>query len=117
MMGSAFSSPYPVELGGVPQILVQNRDDLAGIDPEAGPFVLFAEIALVVDPPEEALTDVEGGTDEVDLFDLVFELSCVIASHLHQRIGTTNVAGLWAVVDVQCKYWLCITVKTIKSRH
>jgi outer membrane protein assembly factor BamB len=36
MMGSAFSSPYPVELGGVPQILVQNRDDLAGIDPEAG---------------------------------------------------------------------------------
>jgi outer membrane protein assembly factor BamB len=36
MMGSAFSSPYPVELGGVPQILVQSRDDLAGIDPEAG---------------------------------------------------------------------------------
>jgi outer membrane protein assembly factor BamB len=36
MMGSAFSSPYPVELGGVPQILVQNRDDLAGVDPEAG---------------------------------------------------------------------------------
>lgn len=36
MMGSAFSSPYPVELGGAPQILVQTRDDLAGIDPEAG---------------------------------------------------------------------------------
>ncbi len=36
MMGSAFSSPYPVELGGVPQILVQSRDDLAGVDPEAG---------------------------------------------------------------------------------
>ena len=36
MMGSAFSSPYPVVIGGVPQILVQTRDDLAGVDPEAG---------------------------------------------------------------------------------
>ena len=36
MMGSAFSSPYPVVLGGVPQILVQTRDELAGVDPEAG---------------------------------------------------------------------------------
>jgi outer membrane protein assembly factor BamB len=36
MMGSAFSSPCPVVLGGVPQILVQTRDDLAGVDPDAG---------------------------------------------------------------------------------
>lgn len=36
MMGSAFSSPYPVELSGVPQILVQTRDDLTGVDPETG---------------------------------------------------------------------------------
>ena len=36
MMGSAFSSPYPAALGGVPQILVQTRDELAGVDPEVG---------------------------------------------------------------------------------
>jgi outer membrane protein assembly factor BamB len=36
MMGSAFSSPYPTTLGGVPQILVQGREQLAGIDPEKG---------------------------------------------------------------------------------
>jgi outer membrane protein assembly factor BamB len=36
MMGSAFSSPYPTTLGGVPQILVQSREQLAGIDPEKG---------------------------------------------------------------------------------
>ena len=36
MMGSAFSSPYPTVLGGVPQILVQTRDELAGVDPEKG---------------------------------------------------------------------------------
>ncbi len=36
MEGSAFSSPYPVVLGGVPQILVQTRDALAGVDPEQG---------------------------------------------------------------------------------
>jgi len=36
MMGSAFSSPYPATIGGVPQILVQTREELAGIDPENG---------------------------------------------------------------------------------
>jgi len=36
MSGSAFSSPYPTVLGGVPQILVQTREYLAGVDPEAG---------------------------------------------------------------------------------
>ncbi|MFM9059024.1 MAG: PQQ-binding-like beta-propeller repeat protein [Planctomycetaceae bacterium] len=36
MMGSAFSSPFPAVLGGVPQILVQTRDELAGVDPERG---------------------------------------------------------------------------------
>jgi outer membrane protein assembly factor BamB len=36
MMGSAFSSPYPATLGGVPQILVQAREELAGVDPEKG---------------------------------------------------------------------------------
>lgn len=36
MMGSAFSSPYPVVLNGTPQILVQTRDALAGVDPESG---------------------------------------------------------------------------------
>ena len=36
MMGSAFSSPYPAVIGGVPQILVQACDELAGVDPEKG---------------------------------------------------------------------------------
>ena len=36
MSGSAFSSPYPVVLNGVPQILVQTRNDLVGVDPENG---------------------------------------------------------------------------------
>ena len=36
MSGSAFSSPFPVSLEGVPHILVQTRNDLTGIDPENG---------------------------------------------------------------------------------
>jgi outer membrane protein assembly factor BamB len=36
MMGSAFSSPYPATIGGVFQILVQTREELAGVDPENG---------------------------------------------------------------------------------
>ena len=36
MNGSAFSSPILTTLGGVPQILVQGREELAGIDPENG---------------------------------------------------------------------------------
>ena len=36
MMGSAFSSPYPTVIGGVPQILVQTREELAGVDPADG---------------------------------------------------------------------------------
>jgi outer membrane protein assembly factor BamB len=39
MMGSAFSSPYPTVLGGVPQILVQTREELVGVDPEQGTVV------------------------------------------------------------------------------
>jgi outer membrane protein assembly factor BamB len=36
MSGSAFSSPYLTTLDGVPQILVQTRNELAGVDPETG---------------------------------------------------------------------------------
>jgi len=36
MSGSAFSSPYAVRIDGVPQILVQTRNELAGVDPESG---------------------------------------------------------------------------------
>lgn len=36
MSGSAFSSPFVAELGGRQQILVQTRNDLAGVDPETG---------------------------------------------------------------------------------
>jgi outer membrane protein assembly factor BamB len=36
MWGSAFSSPYLATLHGVPQILVQTRAELAGVDPESG---------------------------------------------------------------------------------
>lgn len=36
MMGSAFSSPMQATIGGVPQLLVQTRTRLAGVDPETG---------------------------------------------------------------------------------
>jgi len=36
MSGSAFSSPFPATIDGVPQLLVQAREFLAGVDPEQG---------------------------------------------------------------------------------
>jgi len=36
MSGSAFSSPFPTTIDGVPQLLVQAREFLAAVDPEAG---------------------------------------------------------------------------------
>lgn len=36
MFGSAFSSPYLATLDGIPQILVQTRTTLAGVDPVSG---------------------------------------------------------------------------------
>ncbi len=36
MSGSAFASPFPATIDGVPQLLVQAREFLAGVDPEAG---------------------------------------------------------------------------------
>lgn len=36
MYGSAFSSPLPTTLNGVPQILVQTRQKIAGVDAETG---------------------------------------------------------------------------------
>lgn len=44
MMGSAFSSPYATTLGGVPQILVQTRDSLAGVDPDKGTILWKTEV-------------------------------------------------------------------------
>jgi len=36
MGGSAFSSPFLTTINGIPQILVQTRNSLAGVDPETG---------------------------------------------------------------------------------
>jgi outer membrane protein assembly factor BamB len=44
MSGSAFSSPYPTTIGGVPQILVQTRDALAGVDPDKGTILWKTEV-------------------------------------------------------------------------
>ncbi len=44
MMGSAFSSPTWATIGGTPQLLVQTRTKLAGIDPETGKELWGQEI-------------------------------------------------------------------------
>jgi outer membrane protein assembly factor BamB len=44
MYGSAFSSPREATLSGIPQILVQTRDKLAGVDPESGAVLWSEEI-------------------------------------------------------------------------
>ena len=44
MFGSAFSSPYYATLQGTPQILVQTRTTLAGVNPESGELLWQQEI-------------------------------------------------------------------------
>ncbi|QDT96099.1 PQQ-binding-like beta-propeller repeat protein [Gimesia aquarii] len=44
MFGSAFSSPYYAELNGEPQLIVQTRTKLAGIDPEDGKILWSQKI-------------------------------------------------------------------------
>lgn len=44
MMGSAFSSPAFTSINGVPQLLVQTRTRLAGVDPETGKELWGQEI-------------------------------------------------------------------------
>ncbi len=44
MWGSAFSSPYFTTLHGVPQILVQTRQRLAGVEPESGRVLWSTEV-------------------------------------------------------------------------
>lgn len=44
MSGSAFSSPFYATLNGVPQIIVQTRTTLAGVDPEQGTIYWKKEI-------------------------------------------------------------------------
>jgi outer membrane protein assembly factor BamB len=44
MYGSAFSSPYFAELHGQPQVVVQTRTLLAGVDPESGAVLWQEEI-------------------------------------------------------------------------
>jgi outer membrane protein assembly factor BamB len=45
MFGSAFSSPVLETIAGVPQLLVQTRTKLAGVDPESGQVLWSKEIA------------------------------------------------------------------------
>jgi outer membrane protein assembly factor BamB len=56
MSGSAFSSPYATVIGGVPQILVQTRDELAGVDAEKGTVLWKTKVEAfrgknIVTPP------------------------------------------------------------------
>ncbi len=44
MFGSAFSSPYLATIAGTPQLLVQTRTKLAGVDPERGTVLWEQEI-------------------------------------------------------------------------
>ncbi len=44
MWGSAFSSPFLTDLAGRPQLLVQTREKLAGVDPDSGDVLWSQEI-------------------------------------------------------------------------
>ena len=44
MYGSAFSSPYIAEIGGTPQLLVQTRTSLAGVEPGSGEVLWSKEV-------------------------------------------------------------------------
>ncbi len=89
MYGSAFSSPILQELDGVPQLLVQTRNMLAGVGPDDG--------AVLWEQPVKAFMGMNILTPVV-LGDTIFTSSYGGGSMLYrckQTAGAFNISQLW----------------------
>lgn len=126
MMGSAFSSPYPATLGGVPQILVQTREELAGVDHEKGtvlwktPIEAFRGMNIVTPTVFEGrvfTTSYGGGSFlfDVDPARADKPVEQVWRNKIQGYMSTPIVMGSHAYVHLRNQRFACLDLATGKE--
>jgi outer membrane protein assembly factor BamB len=126
MMGSAFSSPYPATIGGVPQILVQTREELAGIDPEKGtvlwkiPVEAFRGMNIVTPTVHDGrvfTTSYGGGSFlfAVDPANTAKPVEQVWRNKIQGYMSTPIVIGGHAYVHLRNQRFACLDLATGKE--
>jgi len=126
MMGSAFSSPYPATIGGVFQILVQTREQLAGVDPETGkvlwktPVDAFRGMNIVTPTVHEGrvfTTSYGGGSFlfAVDPTDTAAPVEQVWRNKIQGYMSTPIVIGGHAYVHLRNQRFACLDLATGKE--
>jgi len=126
MMGSAFSSPYPATIGGVFQILVQTREQLAGVDPENGKVLwktavdAFRGMNIVTPTVHEGrvfTTSYGGGSFlfAVDPADTAAPVEQVWRNKIQGYMSTPIVIGGHAYVHLRNQRFACLDLATGKE--
>jgi len=95
MYDGAFSSPCPATLGGVPQLIVQTRRKLVGIDPEAGGVLWSRDIPATLGM--NILTPAVGA-------DRIFTSAYGAGSFL---FGVTRADGVFSVKEIWTAPFQC----------
>lgn len=127
MWGSAFSSPYLATLRGQPQLLVQTRTDLAGVEPESGEVLWKREIPAfrgmnIVTPTvyeESIFTSSYGGGSfliEPDKTGDAWELSEGWKSKVQGYMSTPVVIDGHAYLHLRNQRFTCIDVASGTER-
>jgi len=127
MMGSAFSSPIQVTIGGLPQLLVQTRTRLAGVDPETGKELWSQEIEAfrgmnILTPVvfnEQVFTSAYGG--QTHMFQLTREGASWAAKEAWQTkqqgyMSTPVVIDGHAYMHLKNQRFACLDLKTGEER-
>jgi outer membrane protein assembly factor BamB len=126
MMGSAFSSPYPATLGGISQILVQTREQLAGVEPEKGtvlwktPVEAFRGMNIVTPTVHEGrvfTTSYGGGSFlfSVDPANTAAPVEQIWRNKLQGYMSTPIVIGGHAYVHLRNQRFACLDLATGKE--
>ena len=126
MMGSAFSSPYPATIGGVFQILVQTREELAGVDPENGtvlwktPVEAFRGMNIVTPTVHDGrvfTTSYGGGSFlfAIDPANTQKPVEQVWRNKLQGYMSTPIVIGNHAYVHLRNQRFACLDLATGKE--
>ena len=126
-MGGAFSSPTAATIGGVPQLLVQTRTKLAGVDPETGAELWGQEIEAfrgmnILTPVvfnDQVFTSAYGGQSH--MFQLTKDGSSWAAKEAWQTkqqgyMSTPVVVDGHAYMHLKNQRFACIDLKTGEER-
>lgn len=127
MFGSAFSSPYHTEINGVPQLIVQTRTKLAGVNPEDGKILWERKIPAfrgmnILTPTvhnNSIFTSSYGGGSfffNAQKNDSGWDLQEAWTNKTQAYMSSPNIIDGHAYLHLRNQRFTCIDLKTGKAR-